>query len=179
MKKFCRLVAVAIVCLVLFASQEANSYPMVSGGTFWGSVDGFGFGLYEVQYGPWMLVPPIVIVIRILPPLQYPIIISGREHFGFDKQVYSELAEQLDFDIMANSNLLVKSNLSGVCNLYELSSGKLANNDIFIKGNNEYQTISFQLENKPYLIQFEVDGQIIYQQPFYLLDKKLYKGGKR
>jgi len=72
------------------------------------------------------------------------------------------------FCVKPIENLEVKSPIDIKCDVFELETGKLIIKNAYIDGNGSYQVISMEkYNNKPYLIQFKLNDQVVYQQSFY------------
>ena len=175
-KKMFLVLFVALIGMVA-VPQEAKAMPSLTYSFSFLGVGPLGFGLYDVYEGPIMLVPPLVVMQMLPAALFPPIIISGWQHVVNPKRSYNEIADGVMFDLKSDDGLSVKSNVNGVCNLYELTSGKQVSDKISILGG-AYQSVNFQFENKPYLILFEVDGQIVHHQHFYFSNNNLFIGGR-
>jgi len=78
---------------------------------------------------------------------------------------------------VSDGTFSVFSNTDGHCSIFELNSGKQIVNNLKVIGNNSSNPIIFRFDNIPYLIQFVVDGQIHFQQPFIFFNNSLFKGG--
>jgi hypothetical protein len=161
------LLVVAITIGALFATTQVSTAMPYN---YQGTMYIIGYGLVNVWTGPMVYNPPIIIF-ESVPVGSALYVISGGEYipgiggkFRISASDYAS-ASSLVFDFIANENLQVKSNVDGVCSVYELTSGKQLSK--IVVNSNTYQIIDIQFENRPYLIQFEVNGQIAYQQSFY------------
>jgi len=119
---------------------------------------------------------------------EYFVIYSGFDMFGNyhigcgifkikRKSATLELVSQA-FAISPGDLLQVMASVNAKCDVYELGTGKLLLKDVEVAGSNSYQSIPVKPSNTPYLIQFKVDGNVVYQQTFiFNSTTNLFKGG--